>query len=198
MASSLSSSLLGLANILWQAPSFTDCNSSPMVFEVVADTTTSKNGVQTGGSMKSYFNLMGGMPWVRYYHMFLSHNSTNEAIYINLDTLTKCLNQMFAMIPRNDHIHQQKELNSNIQVLMPSFKTSSTSNVVAAAAASPQADQSSHAAASSLIANMKALHSLTSPTFSLAGGASDTTVPFILTVFASHKTGSTFLRKVYM
>jgi hypothetical protein len=167
-----------------------------MVFEVVADTTTSKNGVQTGGSMKSYFNLMGGMPWVRYYHMFLSHNSTNEAIYINLDTLTKCLNQMFAMIPRNDHIHQQKELNSNIQVLMPSFKTSSTSNVVAAAP--PQADQSSHAAASSLIANMKALHSLTSPTFSLAGGASDTTVPFILTVFASHKTGSTFLRKVYM
>jgi hypothetical protein len=49
--------------------------------------------------MKSYFNLMGGVPWVRYYHMFLAQNSTNSALYVNLDVFRRALDTLNEVMP---------------------------------------------------------------------------------------------------
>ena len=104
----------GLANVLWMNPHLRtqagggesleingspltptdDCPRRPAVLEFITNEMLSAEGgneVQPGSSGKSYYSLLGGVPWVQYYHLFLCPNSTNDAIWVNAEKFASAL-----------------------------------------------------------------------------------------------------------
>jgi hypothetical protein len=65
----------GLANILWMQPAV-KCTKAPKVLEIMCTKDTTQ--VQPGCPGKTYWSLLGGVPWVKYYHMQLARNSSGD------------------------------------------------------------------------------------------------------------------------
>jgi len=128
----------GLANVVWMQPASSssvqqllepgaddddryhlECEGGgeglPAVLEFIADEATSQAGVQPGNSGKSYFSLLGGAPWVRYYHLFLNRNSTNAAIFVDGPTLEAALGVVWRnmvsppLLPSREEVHQRTQ-----------------------------------------------------------------------------------------
>jgi len=90
----------GLANILWIAPlssPLIGCSNARAVLEIIGDDVTTEIGGITGSWSRSYFNNMGTVPWVNYYQLFLAHNSTEKALFVDLDHFAYAVNEIFRL-----------------------------------------------------------------------------------------------------
>jgi len=85
----------GLANLVWMPPSTTSCSQGPAVLEFICSKETAT--VQKGCPGKTHWSLLGGMPWVRYYHLLLAKNSTEAPghLWVEPDELAAALRGIF-------------------------------------------------------------------------------------------------------
>lgn len=84
----------GLANVLWMNSRSKDCSQRPTVIEFLS---WPGSLVQVGGFGKTYWNLFGGIPWVRYTHVVYAANSTQTTTYIDLEDLKAALEAALAI-----------------------------------------------------------------------------------------------------
>jgi hypothetical protein len=210
----------GLTNIFWMSPhirtsdsggeqsTIDACMQRPAVLEFITNEETSaedgsdgegrRNQVQPGSSGKSYYSLLGGVPHVRYYHLFLASNSTNAAIWVDPGKFAAALNQIFAPSTSGSGAHEletaslmkpaspapfQAEVDRKRDNLSPNqlFMESRVSFAAAEYSASKEASEE---------ASKEASHNAATVVAPAAMPAAS--VPFTY-VLASHKTGSTFL-----
>jgi len=178
-----------------------------------------KKNIQPGSSGKSYFSLLGGVPWVRYYHMFLARNSTNSALFVDLHQLEHALDVVFTRMPLGNPPQPPPSTPPSSLSLSSSSSSSSSSMTTATATATAAtalppgaaASSSSQSLASSsqaqlaleaaLAADAAAAEGIDLNQWALNGpwpdgvGIGGGLGGFVF-VLATHKTGSTFLWKV--
>ena len=70
--------------------------TKPSVIEFIGDAVTASAGI-SGSWDRSHFNLLGGIPWINYYHVFFDHSSNDNEIVINIDSLKTAID---ALLPK--------------------------------------------------------------------------------------------------
>lgn len=80
-----------LAHLIWLAPSSIACSDAPSVIEFICTQETKLRAC----TRLSYWSLLGGAPWLKYYHIFLARNSTNQQIFVEKPELDATLDKVF-------------------------------------------------------------------------------------------------------
>ena len=88
----------GLANLAWLPPSLHGCARGPAVLEFICSKETAT--VQRGCPGKTHWSLLGGVPWIRYYHVLLAPNSTAEEghLWVDAAELRHALERIFVSV----------------------------------------------------------------------------------------------------
>ncbi|CAE7530097.1 unnamed protein product [Symbiodinium natans] len=80
----------GMGNVLWMQSA--DCTARPAVIEFICSTDTRSvtgcyvtNGLKKLNRIMSFWRLLAGAPWVRYFHVWMLHHDDHESNVASVD-----------------------------------------------------------------------------------------------------------------